>query len=76
MLLDLPDFDSVEASHRVEADRLLALVDLMVWVLDPQKYADKVVHRRYLAQFGRHRDITVVALNQADLLSPADGGAA
>ena len=32
VLLDLPDFDSIEPAHRVEADRLLALADLMVWV--------------------------------------------
>src|SRR5689334_16667947 len=50
VLLDLPDFDSVEEAHRLEVDRLLDLVDLMVWVLDPQKYADKVVHERYFAK--------------------------
>jgi 50S ribosome-binding GTPase len=72
VLLDLPDFDSVEESHRIEVDRLLGLVDLVVWVLDPQKYADNVVHQHYLAQLRRYRDITVVVLNQADLLSPAD----
>jgi GTP-binding protein EngB required for normal cell division len=72
VLLDLPDFDSVEESHRVEVDRLLALVDLVVWIMDPQKYADKLVHEQYLAQFRRHREITVVVLNQADLLGPAD----
>src|SRR6185295_1315707 len=42
VLLDLHDFDSVDASHRIEVDRLLRLVDLVVWVMDPQKYADKV----------------------------------
>jgi energy-coupling factor transporter ATP-binding protein EcfA2 len=72
VLLDLPDFDSVRAEHRIESDRLLKLVDLVIWVLDPQKYADKVVHQRYLAEFHRHREITVVVLNQADLLAPAD----
>ncbi len=72
VLLDLPDFDSVASAHRVEADRLLSIVDLIVWVLHPQKYADKVVHKSYLAKFHEHRDITVVVLNQADLLSPAD----
>jgi hypothetical protein len=71
VLVDLPDLDSVETSHHVEADRLLSLVDLMVWVLDPQKYADKVIHRQYLAAFGHHRDITVVTLHQADRLSVA-----
>jgi hypothetical protein len=72
VLLDLPDYDSVQAAHRAEADRLLSVVDLIVWVLHPQKYADKIVHAGYLARFHRHRDITVVALNAADLLSPAD----
>jgi len=69
VLVDLPDFDSVDTEHRIEADRLLELVDLIVWVLDPQKYADRVLHRQYLAQFGHHRDITVVVLNQADRLN-------
>jgi GTPase Era involved in 16S rRNA processing len=72
VLLDLPDFDSVEVTHRAEVDRLLALVDLVVWVLDPQKYADKLVHESYLRQFHRHKDVTVVALNHADRLGPAD----
>ena len=72
VLLDLPDFDSVQQAHRLEADRLLALVDLVIWVVDPQKYADRVVHDSYLREFHRHRDVTVVVLNQADRLSPAE----
>jgi energy-coupling factor transporter ATP-binding protein EcfA2 len=72
VLLDLPDFDSVVSAHRAEADRLLGLADLIVWVLDPQKYADSVVHQRYLRTFHRLREVTVVDLNQADRLSPAD----
>jgi hypothetical protein len=72
VLLDLPDIDSVERGHGIEADRLLELVDLVVWVMDPQKYADLTVHRRYRETFRHHGDITVVALNQADRLSPAD----
>jgi hypothetical protein len=72
ILLDLPDFDSVEEEHRLEVDRLLELVDVVAWVMDPQKYADKVVHERYLAQFRAHRDVTVVLLNHADRLSAPD----
>jgi energy-coupling factor transporter ATP-binding protein EcfA2 len=72
VLLDLPDFDSVERGHRLEVDRLLGLVDLVVWVVDPQKYGDRVLHNAYLRQFRRHHDITVVVLNQADRLSPGD----
>ncbi|MGC4879477.1 GTPase [Micromonospora sp. DT43] len=70
ILLDLPDFDSVQRSHRLEVDRLLGLVDQVVWVVDPQKYADRVIHDSYLREFHRHRDVTVVVLNQADRLSP------
>ncbi|HPV91397.1 MAG TPA: dynamin family protein, partial [Ornithinibacter sp.] len=36
VLLDLPDFDSREVTNRVEAERVLDLVDLFVWVTDPQ----------------------------------------
>jgi energy-coupling factor transporter ATP-binding protein EcfA2 len=72
VLLDLPDFDSVQRAHRLEVDRLLGLVDLVVWVVDPQKYADRVIHTGYLREFHRHRDVTVVVLNQADRLPPAE----
>jgi GTP-binding protein EngB required for normal cell division len=72
VLLDLPDFDSVQRSHRLEVDRLLGLVDLVVWVVDPQKYADRVIHTSYLREFHRHRDVTLVVLNQADRLPPAE----
>ncbi|MDG4834577.1 50S ribosome-binding GTPase [Solwaraspora sp. WMMD1047] len=72
VLLDLPDFDSVELTHRLEVDRLLGLVDLVVWVVDPQKYADRVVHQSYLREFRQHKDVTVVVLNHADRLPPAE----
>ena len=37
VLLDMPDHDSVEPEHRAVVDRVLPQVDLLVWVLDPQK---------------------------------------
>ncbi|WP_308121909.1 GTPase, partial [Actinotalea ferrariae] len=72
ILLDLPDHDSVRTEHRLEAERLVALVDLMVWVLDPQKYADAVVHERYLRGLTEHRDVMLVVLNQVDRLTEAE----
>ncbi len=72
VLLDLPDFDSLATDHRIEVDRLLEQVDLVVWVTDPQKYADQVLHDRYLRAFRQHGDVTVVVLNQADRLAPND----
>ena len=72
VLLDLPDHDSTEVAHRLEVDRLVGLVDVLVWVLDPQKYADAAVHDRYLRPLARHGDVMVVVLNQVDRLAAAD----
>lgn len=72
VLLDLPDHDSTEMAHRLEVDRLVKLVDVLVWVLDPQKYADAAVHDRYLRPLAHHGDVMVVVLNQVDRLAPAD----
>jgi energy-coupling factor transporter ATP-binding protein EcfA2 len=72
VLLDLPDHDSVELSHRAEVDRLIRLVDAFVWVLDPQKYADALLHETYLRPLAAHRDVMVVVLNQSDRLSLPD----
>jgi GTP-binding protein EngB required for normal cell division len=71
VLLDLPDHDSTELAHRLEVDRLVERVDLMVWVVDPQKYADQALHERYLRRLAGHRAVTVVVLNQIDTLPPA-----
>ena len=41
--------------HRLEVDRLVELVDLLVWVVDPQKYADEAAARALPAPPGRAR---------------------
>jgi GTP-binding protein EngB required for normal cell division len=66
VLLDLPDHDSTEVSHHVEVDRLVRLTDVLVWVLDPQKYADAAVHDRYLRPLASHKDVMMVVLNHID----------
>jgi len=71
-LLDLPDHDSTELSHRMEVDRLVQLVDMMIWVVDPQKYADAALHDRYIRPLATHADVMMVVLNQVDRLSPAE----
>ena len=70
VLLDLPDHDSTAAEHRTEVDRLVALVDVLVWVVDPQKYADAALHERYLRPLAGHAAVMLVVLNQVDTLSP------
>ncbi|WP_121254640.1 YfjP family GTPase [Nocardioides ferulae] len=66
VLLDLPDHDSTEVSHHLEVDRLVQLADLLVWVLDPQKYADAAIHDRYLAPMAGHHEVMLVVLNHID----------
>lgn len=71
VLLDLPDHDSKVSAHRAEVDRLVAVVDVFAWVVDPQKYADAALHEGYLRRFGRHGAVTMVVLNQVDRLAGA-----
>ena len=68
ILLDLPDVDSVAREHREIASRLAGMVDVVVWVVDPQKYADAVLHDHFIAPLSRHASSTLVVLNQADRL--------
>ena len=72
VLLDLPDHDSTEVAHRMEVDRLVELVDMLVWVVDPQKYADAALHERYLKPLAQHAGVMLVVLNQVDQLSDED----
>ena len=51
---------------------MVQLVDVMVWVVDPQKYADAVLHERYLRPLVEHAPVMVVVLNQVDRLPPAE----
>lgn len=70
LLLDLPDHDSVVTGSAALVDRLVKMADMLVWVLDPLKYADASVHRRYLIPLAGHAAVTTVVLNQVDTLSP------
>ena len=71
VLLDLPDHDSVMSHSGELVDQLVSMADVMVWVLDPQKYADAAVHRRFLVPLASHSDVLAVVLNQSDVLDPA-----
>ncbi|MFI7578823.1 dynamin family protein [Kocuria kalidii] len=72
ILLDLPDFDSVSLHHRTIVQRLVGMVDVVVWVVDPQKYADAVIHQDFIAPLARHGAVTMVVMNQVDRLPPAE----
>jgi GTP-binding protein EngB required for normal cell division len=72
VLLDLPDHDSIETMHREEADRFVGVADLLVWILDPQKYADAALHRNYIVPYAQHAAVTLIVLNQTDVLQPGE----
>lgn len=69
VLLDLPDHDSTEVSHHLEMERLVEYADLIIWVLDPQKYADAAIHDRYIRPMAAYSDVTLVVLNQIDRIA-------
>ncbi len=66
VLLDMPDHDSTEVAHHLEVDRLVRLADLLIWVLDPQKYADAAIHDRFLRPLAAHKDVMMIVLNHID----------
>jgi GTP-binding protein EngB required for normal cell division len=66
ILLDMPDHDSTEVGHHLEVDRLVRLADLLIWVLDPQKYADAAIHDRFLRPLAAHKGVMMVVLNHID----------
>ncbi|MFJ9242417.1 GTPase [Streptomyces sp. NPDC101776] len=68
VLIDLPDHDSAAVAHREQVDRVLALVDAVIWVVDPEKYADAILHERYLRPMAGHAEVMFVVLNQIDRL--------
>ena len=71
-LIDLPDTDSIEVEHRLTVDGLLPRIDVVVWVVDPEKYRDASLHRGLVGPLANYQSQFVFALNQVDRLSPDD----
>ncbi|NHZ70547.1 MAG: hypothetical protein GWP18_02780 [Proteobacteria bacterium] len=74
--VDLPDFDSIEEAHRQIVDEVLPVVDAVVWVLDPEKYSDPVIHDEFLGLLGRYSRQFIFALNQVDRVQGEAGSVA
>jgi GTP-binding protein EngB required for normal cell division len=70
VLLDLPDHDSVRTENREVVDRVVPMADLLVWVVDPQKYADDALHSGYLQTLVGAEGSMLVVLNQLDTVPP------
>ncbi len=71
-LIDLPDTDSIEVDHRLTVDGLLPRIDVVVWVVDPEKYRDASLHLGLIVPLSAYQSQFVFALNQVDRLSPED----
>ena len=72
ILLDLPDVDSVIVAHKATTQRLADAVDVLVWVLDPEKYADAVLHKEFIEPFATHGEVAFAVVNQSDRLREED----
>jgi hypothetical protein len=71
-LIDLPDNDSIEVSHRHTVDALLPRVDIVAWVTDPEKYRDASLHHGYVRPLAAYQDQFLFVLNQIDRLAEDD----
>ncbi len=69
VFVDLPDFDSTFTDHRSIVASVLSVVDAVLWVLDPEKYADVMVHDEFLRPLSAYRDQMLFVLNKADRLN-------
>jgi GTP-binding protein EngB required for normal cell division len=75
VLIDLPDHDTVRTEHLSVVDRVVDYADLVLWVVDPQKYADAALHERYLSRLaGRDASLAVV-MNQLDRIEASTAAA-
>lgn len=70
-ILDLPDIDSVIEDNRLTVERLVPLVDAVVWVVDPEKYKDSNLHDGHLKPLASRSERFLFALNQIDRVDPA-----
>jgi len=69
-ILDLPDVDSTTPEHRARVDELLPRVDAVVWVADPEKYRDALLHDEYLRRWAPRLRRQLVVLNKSDRIGP------
>ena len=74
-VIDLPDLDSVQGQHRDLVERMIPLVDAVVWLFDPIKYHDPSIHREFLAAMTAYEPVFVFALNKVDRLDEAESEA-
>jgi len=70
-IIDMTDVDSLESAHRMRVEELMPAIDVAIWVLDPLKYADALLHREFIAPAAEASDRSIFVLNQVDTI-PSD----
>ena len=71
-LVDLPDLDSIAEWHRRTVEEILPEVDGVVWLFDPEKYSDRVLHDEFLRPLSPYRDQFLFVLNKVDRLPESE----
>ena len=71
-LADFPDFDSIEPHHRELLSRHFDRLDLLLWVVDPVKYADQALYN-WLSLAPQARVNSLFILNKTDEFSARYG---
>jgi len=67
ILCDLPDFDSLEGLHLQHVKDFLEHLDLLVWVVSPEKYADERFYS-FLKAVPKARENFLFVVNKVDQL--------
>jgi hypothetical protein len=68
-VVDLPDMDSRESEHRARVEAILPRVDAVVWVSDPEKYHDAVLHDEFLRAWLPRLATQAFVVNKSDRLT-------
>lgn len=71
-IIDLPDIDSIADWHRERVEDLVPRVDGVIWLFDPDKYRDPIVHDEFLSKLAVHKSQFIFALNKIDKLRADD----
>ncbi|OPL11507.1 MAG: hypothetical protein AVO39_05375 [delta proteobacterium MLS_D] len=66
ILCDLPDYDSIVEQHSETVTAFLETLDVLVWVLSPEKYADGQFYD-FLERMPKDRRNYYFVLNKADI---------
>ncbi len=68
VLIDLPDIDSDEPSHPQQVNEMIPHADIVIWMVDHEKYNDEVLHEKYLSVLANYQKSFIFVFNRIDEL--------